>query len=283
MMKRYSLNEDTRLAKLPVRYSDNLTEKIEDVISYNRFEKENLDLWLDSLIGLVSWLSNPVIAWDNNNDFIHYDNEDVFIKSYGILFRILTDKDELGAERNFVYVIDIVLSPQNYNLNVPSYLTENNSTKIQYNMKQRIRLTEGDLHRIIRKCVNEAYGSPTITDDIANCNLHRYWSPINNRIYDSPFQDTNKMLKKIDDLSYEIESIIRRDLTKYGVEYKHNAYVEKLIELANKMRPLIPYILNSLAQYTGEQPNGADSYHKEHLARKHTPYRNQYQHKFLRK
>ena len=156
MIKRYSLNEDTRLAKLPVRYSVNLKEKIEDVISYNRFEKENLDLWLDSLIGLVSWLSNPAIAWDNNNDFIHYDNEDVFIKSYGILFRILTDKDELGAERNFVYVIDIVLSPQNYNLNVPPYITENNNTKTRYNMKQVIRLTEGDLHRIVRQCVNEA-------------------------------------------------------------------------------------------------------------------------------
>lgn len=26
------------------------------------------------------------------------------------------------------------------------------------NMKRRIRLTEGDLHRIIRKCVNEALG-----------------------------------------------------------------------------------------------------------------------------
>lgn len=34
-------------------------------------------------------------------------------------------------------------------------LKENN-TKLQYKLKQRIRLTEGDLHRIIRNCVNEA-------------------------------------------------------------------------------------------------------------------------------
>jgi translation initiation factor IF-1 len=34
-------------------------------------------------------------------------------------------------------------------------ITENNA-KTQYKMKQRIRLTEGDLHRIIRQCVNEA-------------------------------------------------------------------------------------------------------------------------------
>ncbi len=45
--------------------------------------------------------------------------------------------------------------------------TENNNF---YNMKQKIRLTEGDLHRIIRKCVNEAlnelgeYGSVNAKD-----------------------------------------------------------------------------------------------------------------------
>jgi hypothetical protein len=39
-------------------------------------------------------------------------------------------------------------------------ITENNNTKTQYKMKQRIRLTEGDLHRIIRKCVNEALEKP---------------------------------------------------------------------------------------------------------------------------
>ena len=40
-----------------------------------------------------------------------------------------------------------------------SFVTESkfcNNTKIQYKMKQKIRLTEGDLHRIIRNCVNEA-------------------------------------------------------------------------------------------------------------------------------
>ena len=35
-------------------------------------------------------------------------------------------------------------------------IAKNNNTKSQYSMKQIVRLTEGDLHRIIRKCVNEA-------------------------------------------------------------------------------------------------------------------------------
>ncbi len=41
-------------------------------------------------------------------------------------------------------------------------IQENNNTKIQNTMKQRIRLTEGDLHRIIRNCVNEALNEISI-------------------------------------------------------------------------------------------------------------------------
>lgn len=35
MMKKYCLNEDVRLKKLPVRFSDELAEKMDDVIFYN--------------------------------------------------------------------------------------------------------------------------------------------------------------------------------------------------------------------------------------------------------
>ena len=35
---------------------------------------------------------------------------------------------------------------------------ENNNINLQFKMKQRIRLTEGDLHRIIRNCIKEASG-----------------------------------------------------------------------------------------------------------------------------
>ena len=39
-------------------------------------------------------------------------------------------------------------------------LLENNNTKTQYMMKNRIRLTESQLHGIIRQCVNEAANKP---------------------------------------------------------------------------------------------------------------------------
>ncbi len=152
MMRRYCFNEDTRLPKLPVRFSDKLTEKIEDILFYNRFEIDSLKQWLNELEGLVGWVSNPVIAWDNHNDFIHYDDEETYIENYGILFKIITDKDRQGTERNFVYIIDIVLNLQNYNLNVPPYLYENEA---QHGKRRNFRLTEVDLCRMVRNCLNE--------------------------------------------------------------------------------------------------------------------------------
>ena len=44
-------------------------------------------------------------------------------------------------------------------------LLENNNTKTQNKMKQRIRLTEGDLHRIIRKCVNKTLNEDFMSND----------------------------------------------------------------------------------------------------------------------
>lgn len=55
-MKKYCLKEDIRL-KLPVRFSDKLVEKIDDVNFYNRFETENFNEWINSLMGIVSWVS----------------------------------------------------------------------------------------------------------------------------------------------------------------------------------------------------------------------------------
>ena len=141
-MIRYCLNEDIRLEKLPVRYSDELKARIEDVVFYNKFESENINQWVNDLKGIVSWLSNPAIAWDNQNEFIHYDDGEIYIKKYGILFEILNYIDMQGVEHNFVYVLDVDINPQDYNLKVPPYLNEN---------KRIIPLTESHIRHIVRE------------------------------------------------------------------------------------------------------------------------------------
>ena len=145
-MKRYCLNEDVKLKKLPVRFSDELAEKMDDVVFYNRFEVENLNEWINDIVGITSWLSNPAIAWDNRNVFIHYNNESTYISRYGILFQILNYIDKQGVEHNFVYVLDVDIKPQNYNLRVPPYLCEN---------KKTISITESRIKRVVRETLRQ--------------------------------------------------------------------------------------------------------------------------------
>lgn len=68
--------------------------------------------------------------------------------------------DESKFQWSFGVVIDKLNNKITITKMIPSsFVTESkiyNNTKSQYKMKQKIRLTEGDLHRIIRNCVNEA-------------------------------------------------------------------------------------------------------------------------------
>ncbi len=52
--------------------------------------------------------------------------------------------------------INIIIENLRRQHNIRNINIRNNNTKRQYTMKQRIRLTEGDLHRMVRQCVNEA-------------------------------------------------------------------------------------------------------------------------------
>ena len=97
-------------------------------------------------MGIVSWVSNLNIAWDNRNEYIHYNNGDTYIPRYGILFEILNYIDGQGLEHNFVYVLDVDINPQDYNLKVPPYLNENKSV---------ISLTESHLRRIVRETLRQ--------------------------------------------------------------------------------------------------------------------------------
>jgi hypothetical protein len=159
-MSKYKLNEDKRLDKLPVRYSDELSKKIEEVKFYNMFEVENIEQWINSIKGLVSWVSDPSIAWDNQNKFTHYPNGETYIKRYGLRFSIMTYKDEQGIEHNFVYIITITLNPQDYNLKIPPYLYENKKYKSARMVdkkchKDAIRLNESHIRQIVRETLRQ--------------------------------------------------------------------------------------------------------------------------------
>ena len=89
-----------------------------------------------------------ICVHDNSNGNSAFGND-----HYG---DAVTSQDAKIPFPNAKLINNSLLTKQNERNNAED--TENNikTENIRYNMKQRIRLTEGDLHRIIRRCVNEA-------------------------------------------------------------------------------------------------------------------------------
>lgn len=70
----FCLNEDVILTKLIVVLSDDIQERINNIDWYNRNNIDALFQWHNYLDGLVNYISNPVIAWDNMNWYQHFPN-----------------------------------------------------------------------------------------------------------------------------------------------------------------------------------------------------------------
>lgn len=70
----FCLNEDVILTKLIVVLSDDIQERINNIDWYNRNNIDALSQWHNYLDGLVNYISNPVIAWDNMNRYQHFPN-----------------------------------------------------------------------------------------------------------------------------------------------------------------------------------------------------------------
>ena len=95
--------------------------------------------------------------------------------------------------------------PENINRKLLNQaLLENNNTKTQNKMKQKIRLTEGDLHRIIRQCVNE-----TLDEDFRSANnfephktIYKYLKEFQNYFH---IQNEGYINKIISELKYVVE------------------------------------------------------------------------------
>lgn len=73
-MMGFCLNEDVILTKLIVVLSDDIQERINNIDWYNRNNIDALSQWHNYLDGLVNYISNPVIAWDNMNRYQHFPN-----------------------------------------------------------------------------------------------------------------------------------------------------------------------------------------------------------------
>ncbi len=118
-MKRYiHINEDVRTPKLMVVLDDYIQQKIAYIKDLNTYNQDALNEWLDYIDGLLNYISHRQIAWDNCNRYEHH-NGLTYFNDFGqyIVFTIKND-DDIG---NYVFVIDMELKTDDYDLILPIY------------------------------------------------------------------------------------------------------------------------------------------------------------------
>ena len=122
-MKLTTLNEDKKLPKLPVTLSSEIIERIDKIVDYNNDKKEEISNWYEGIEGFKNYISNPTIAWDNNDKFTHSPNGETIIKELGFeaSYIIKTNKK---TGKNYIYVFKLTLKPDEFGLDIPSDLKE---------------------------------------------------------------------------------------------------------------------------------------------------------------
>lgn len=137
-MNRYCVKEDKRLPKLSVRFSPDIAARIETVNARNFDNQEALSQWNDYIDGIIQYISNPVIAWDNTNRFHHTSNKETFIDEMGMDIGFIIETD--STTNQYVYVFYLDLKTEDYGLN--------ESIK-----KKSVIVTEAKLRRIISESI----------------------------------------------------------------------------------------------------------------------------------
>lgn len=107
-----------RLPKIPIELSSGLRDKIEDIFSCNE-DKEALNQWYDDLIGFLSYLSNPVIAWGNHRDYEVGSDGEIHMTDLGYSVSYLI-KENSTTNTNFIYVINMTLKTEEFGLFNPN-------------------------------------------------------------------------------------------------------------------------------------------------------------------
>lgn len=142
--------------KLAVRFSSELYNDIRTIRLYNQGNEPALSNWKKYLDSIKTYMSDTVIAWDNMGRYRQLQGGNRrFIADFGynIGYAVIIDSQTYLP---FVFIFMVNLKVREFELKMPPSLQRKIKENIHYyNMKQKIRLTEGDLHRIIKSCINE--------------------------------------------------------------------------------------------------------------------------------
>ena len=186
-MRQCLVSEDKLPKKLLVITSPEISKQIEMIDNYNQNNIDALSQWNEYIEGLKSYISNRSIAFDYANRFTKFPNGAIHLMDlgYDVTFIVRTNR---RTNRSYVYVFMLNLKPEEFGLRVPpkrnsqsqvnsptinnvvqnisvdsngNYVSENGwgadyvSETTSNNRIKLIRLTESDLHRIIKESVNK--------------------------------------------------------------------------------------------------------------------------------
>lgn len=127
MIKNNCLYEDQRLSKLRVIPHQSIRINLDLIREYNKNNQEGLSELREYIAFIESYLSNPVIAWDNTGErcyrtrtgALHMVDETLGID---VLYRIPVDKYRGG---NYVYILNLDYQLDRFGLKRPPNLKEN--------------------------------------------------------------------------------------------------------------------------------------------------------------
>ena len=139
MSKQYLLNEDKLPPKLPVIYSDDVINEIDNIKEYNQFEKEGLSRLFSYIKGIKNHISNRAIAFSYGK--VQYSYGTSIIYDFGVGFCLEDD-----SEKVYVKVVWLDLSLEDFGLQ------ENKKVNIS-------RIITETINNYLNRCcrLNEAY------------------------------------------------------------------------------------------------------------------------------
>ena len=139
MRNRYRLCEDARPQKLPVSVSSKIKNSIIEIYQHNQNNLTALGQWSEYIEGLISYISNPVIAFDYTNRYVHFPNGAIHLVEMNYDVSFITKSNNANAYI-YVYIFDINFKLRDFGLKDPK-ITENKQYNIMNSTKKRIRLT----------------------------------------------------------------------------------------------------------------------------------------------
>lgn len=116
MIRKYRLNEDVEPIRFPISYSENMMNKIDEIIDYNKFNKEGIKRWGE----YIDWLAKYVSQWKvsllyGRNYTI--DKDDVFYINE-------VETSIIFIDSNHIEIVNAELFPEDYGLEIPPHLRE---------------------------------------------------------------------------------------------------------------------------------------------------------------